>query len=230
MKNKTYIFLHGGPGFSNYLKPFFQGLDVDGNVIFYDQLKGSEVSLNDLIQQLDEIINNSDGEKILVGHSWGSTLAIEYASRFESKVSSLVLMCSGLNFKHWKIDFDLHKQEESLLDAPPEQIFLSNKERGEWTKFLDSLWDTFSDETFESLYDSYIKSHDLVDIFSKLALPILYIHGSEDHRFPTKIAKSIATLNSRVESFEVLDAGHFPFLTTEDRKIVLHKIRDYTSK
>lgn len=149
MKNKNYIFLHGGPGFSNYLKPFFQDLAVDGKLVFYDQLKGPETTIENLIQQLDEIVNNLEGDKILIGHSWGSTLGIEYVSRFESKISSLVLMCSGLNFKHWKIDFDLHKQENGLVDAPPENIFLSEKERGEWKGFLDGLWDSFSDETFE---------------------------------------------------------------------------------
>lgn len=230
MKNKNYIFLHGGPGFSNYLKPFFQDLAVDGKLVFYDQLKGPETTIENLIQQLDEIVNNLEGDKILIGHSWGSTLGIEYVSRFESKISSLVLMCSGLNFKHWKIDFDLHKQENGLVDAPPENIFLSEKERGEWKGFLDGLWDSFSDETFESLFEGYIKFHDLVGSFSKLSRPILYINGSEDHRFPAKIAKKVASYNSSVEAFEVVDAGHFPFLNAENRKNIIQKIRDYTSK
>lgn len=227
MKLRNYIFLHGGPGFANYLKPFFQELTVDANLIFYDQLKGPAVRIDELIEQLDEIVNKLEGEKILVGHSWGATLAMAYTARFESKISSMVLMSSGLNFQHWKIDFDQHKKEQGLLEAPPEQIFLSKKERAEWSGFLDSLWDSFSDETFHSLYDGYITTHDLTVAFSKFRIPVLYIFGSEDHRFPVKIAQSVAITNQQIKSFEVKQAGHFPFLDLENRKLVMQKIKEF---
>lgn len=224
MKKANIIFLHGGPGFSDYLEPFFKNIDQSVNAIFYDQLKGDKVSIDLLVDQLDSYVNSIEGPTYLVGHSWGATLGLEYLARFEDKVSGFVLMSSGLNFNHWKIEFDLEKERQGLTSAPPEMIFLSEAERVDWSDFLDGLWDTFSDETFHSLYDGYISGHDLIDKFSKLKLPVLSISGSEDVRFCPRIAKSLVNYNPKVELFEVVGAGHFPFLLDSHRKIVIDKI------
>ena len=228
MMQKNIIFLHGGPGFSNYLHPFFEKLDVKANLIFYDQLKGPSIKLANLLDQLDQVVCSLEGETILVGHSWGSTLAIEYTSQHRSKISSLVLISSGLSFKHWKSEFESEKTEVGLSEAPPEKIFLSDAERDNWTGFLNDLWNDFSGETFDSLYESYVTTHDLTDQFSKLSMPILYIYGTEDHRFPSRVAKTIKTYNQGVEDFEVQGAGHFPFLLENHRSQVSKKIRDFT--
>jgi pimeloyl-ACP methyl ester carboxylesterase len=136
------FFLHGGPGFSNYLEPFFKNIDPSVNAILYDQLKGETVSIDGLVDQLDSYINSL--------------------------------------------------------------------------------------ETFHSLYDGYISSHDLTDKFSKLKLPILSISGSEDVRFCPRIAKSLVNYNPKVELFELVGAGHFPSLFDSHRKIVFDKILCYT--
>lgn len=221
---RNVIFLHGGPGFSNYLEPFFKNLDPGVNAIFYDQLKGIQVSVDDLVHQLDCLVNSLDGPVTLVGHSWGATLATEYVSRFEQKISSLVLISSGLNFNHWKKEFDLEKENRGLQSAPPESIFLSEAERGEWSGFLDKMWENFSEETFQSLYDGYIVHHDLTQKFSSFKLPILTISGSEDVRFPPRIAKTLEQFNPQIVQFEVQGAGHFPFLLEHHRKTVIDKI------
>jgi pimeloyl-ACP methyl ester carboxylesterase len=227
MINQNIIFLHGGPGFSNYLEPFFKNLDQSVNAVFYDQIKGETVTIEGLVDQLDSYVNSLEGPIYIVGHSWGATLGLEYVTRFQEKISGFVLMSSGLNFNHWKIEFDLEKERLGLTSASPEMIFLAEQERADWCGFLDGMWDTFSEETFHSLYAGYISSHDLTDKFSKLKLPILSISGSEDVRFCPRIAKSLVTYNPKVEHFEVAGAGHFPFLLESHRRIVLDKISNF---
>ena len=139
MERVNIVFLHGGPGFSNYLEPFFKNIDPSVNAIFYDQLKGEAVSIDGLVDQLDSYINSLEGLKYIVGHSWGATLGLEYMTRFEEKISGLVLMSSGLNFNHWKIEFDLEKERRGLTSVPPEMIFLAEDERADWSDFLDGM-------------------------------------------------------------------------------------------
>lgn len=224
---KNLIFLHGGPGFSDYLKPFFEIFPGNYNLVFYDQLKNPTVSIDQLVQQLDLIINNLEGDKILIGHSWGASLALEYIKQFDPKISALVLMSSGLSFKHWKEEFEAEKEKFGLKDAPAEMIFLSSYERKDWTKFLNDLWDSFSGESFDSLFENYIKNHDHTEAFLKIKKPVLSVFGSDDHRFPSRVANQMKALNPHLETLEVKGAGHFPFLMKEHAELVKQKIRDF---
>ena len=47
MSKHTIIFLHGGPGFKDYLKPYFNPLDSEFKCVFYDQKRGSEVGIEE---------------------------------------------------------------------------------------------------------------------------------------------------------------------------------------
>lgn len=62
MKPKL-IFFHGGPGFQDYLKPYFNSLEEQFECIFFDQLRGPQVEMNDLLKQLDDIIQSSSKEQ-----------------------------------------------------------------------------------------------------------------------------------------------------------------------
>ena len=220
MQRITLIFLHGGPGFKDYLSPYFEEFKNYFTTVFYDQLQGSEVKMSDLISQLDEIVSTQTGKIILVGHSWGGVLAAEYALRFEKKISGLVLMCTGLNHKHWYDDFHAEKERLGLNDAPPAEIFLTADEREEGSVFLDKTWETFSGETFDSLEESYIRQFDLTPSLPTLSIPILNIFGEKDVRFPSKVAK---TLNG----VEIAGAGHFPFLRESGRRQILTALRAF---
>ena len=220
MKKHTLIFLHGGPGFTDYLAPFFGDMRDEVSVIFFDQMKGPEVSIDHLVEQLDELVMAQNQDIVLIGHSWGATLALEYTKRFERKVSKLIIMSSGLNFRHWKTEFAQEKELRGLIDAPPEMIFLSQSERKDWSHFLDKCWDTFSGETFDSLFSNYISTHDLSETFTNLSIPILGIYGVDDVRFPSRIASELAILNPNFKLHKISDAGHFPFLLENHRKDV----------
>lgn len=223
----NFIFLHGGPGFTNYLQSFFSNVSNYANAVFYDQLKGFSVTIDDLLNQLDSYVSSLEGPIYIVGHSWGATLGLEYVTRFEDKISGLVMMSSGLNFNHWKQEFELEKELRGLTAAPPEKIFLSESERKDWSHFLEGMWDTFSEETFDSLFDTYISGHDLTNKFSNLKLPILIIYGSEDVRFTSRIAKSMVKYNPNIKELEVVGAGHFPFLLEPHRKMVIDRILNF---
>jgi pimeloyl-ACP methyl ester carboxylesterase len=216
----TLIFLHGGPGFKDYLRPYFHQLDKSFKTIFYDQIQSSNVNLDELISQLDQIVDEQEGRIILVGHSWGGVLATEYSIRNQEKLSGLVIMSTGLNFYQWKTEFYNEKKRLGLLDANPEEVLLASDERKIGVPFLTSTEMTFSGETFDSLFELYLKTFDLTTSLQTLKLPILNIYGEKDIRFPRRVGKSFKSFNDKITDLEVAGAGHFPFLNGERRNII----------
>lgn len=219
--------MHGGPGFKDYLAPYFEEFKSHFNTVFYDQLQGPDIKIENLLTQLDGIISEHPGKKILVGHSWGGVLAAEYAVRNEEKLSGLVLMSTGLNHKHWFDEFHAEKSRLGLSDAPPADIFLTADEREEGSVFLDKTWETFSGETFDRLNESYIQNFDLTERLPALKIPILNIFGEKDVRFPAAVARTLSRYNKNMQNVEITGRGHFPFLNQQGRRHILSALQAF---
>jgi pimeloyl-ACP methyl ester carboxylesterase len=217
------IFLHGGPGFKDYLKDYFVELSNDFECIFYDQSRGNTIGIDDLILQLDEIILKLVGKVVLVGHSWGGVLAVEYATRFQERVHGLVLMSTGLTSKHWYDEYYKEQEVLGLNEAPMEEIFLAEDEQVIGKPLLEFGEKTWSEETFISLDDSYLRKYDLIQSFSELKIPIINVFGEKDVRFPRRVTSSFKNYNQGVIELEIKGAGHFPFLK-ENGKNKIHTI------
>lgn len=97
------IVLHGGPDFDiAYLLPELDRLSDKFHLIYYDQrgrgrstdhVKPEDVTLESEMADLDQVREHFRLDKVvLLGHSWGTVLALEYALRHPERVSRLVLM------------------------------------------------------------------------------------------------------------------------------------------
>ena len=97
------IVLHGGPDFDiAYLLPELDRLSDKFHLIYYDQrgrgrstdhVKPEDVTLESEMADLDQVREHFRLDKVvLLGHSWGTVLALEYALRHPESVSRLVLM------------------------------------------------------------------------------------------------------------------------------------------
>ncbi|MDQ4035518.1 MAG: alpha/beta fold hydrolase [Chloroflexota bacterium] len=97
------VILHGGPDFNHdYLVPELDGLADIGRLVYYDQRgRGrsyagegpDDVSLESEMDDLDRVREWTGAESVvLLGHSWGALLALEYAIRFPAHVWRLVLI------------------------------------------------------------------------------------------------------------------------------------------
>jgi proline iminopeptidase len=97
------IVLHGGPDFDiGYLLPELDRLSDRFHLIYYDQrgrgrsadhVKPEDVTLESEMDDLDKVREHFHLDKmVLLGHSWGTVLALEYALRHPERVSRLVLM------------------------------------------------------------------------------------------------------------------------------------------
>ncbi|MBS0236073.1 MAG: alpha/beta fold hydrolase [Proteobacteria bacterium] len=98
------IVLHGGPGLDQgYLLPQMLELAKDHQLIFYDQrgsgrslgspLNAKYINMNKFVEDLDRLRNSLGLEKVvLLGHSWGARLAVNYVIKHQDHVSKLVLL------------------------------------------------------------------------------------------------------------------------------------------
>lgn len=97
------LVLHGGPDFDHgYLLPDMDRLADAYRLVYYDQrgrgrsaqgVDADDVSLASEVADIEHLRTQLGlGKFVLLGHSWGSTLALEYALRHPGRVSRLVLM------------------------------------------------------------------------------------------------------------------------------------------
>jgi proline iminopeptidase len=102
-RGQPLIVLHGGPDFDTaYLLPELDQLADAHRLIYYDQrgrgrsaegVRPEDVTFASDLADLDMIRTHFKLESsALLGHSWGSVLALEYALRNPSRVSRLILM------------------------------------------------------------------------------------------------------------------------------------------
>jgi len=97
------IVLHGGPDFDHkYLLPELDHLANAYRLIYYDQrgrgmsaegVRADDVTLASEVDDIERVRRHFRLDTpVLLGHSFGTVLALEYALRFPTRVSHLVLM------------------------------------------------------------------------------------------------------------------------------------------
>jgi len=97
------IVLHGGPDFDiGYLLPELDRLADSFHLLYYDQrgrgksaagVEPKDVSLASEIEDLALVRRHFQADPVVVlGHSWGAVLALEYALKYPDRVSGLILM------------------------------------------------------------------------------------------------------------------------------------------
>jgi proline iminopeptidase len=116
-RGQPIIVLHGGPDFDHsYLLPDLDRLSDSYRLIYYDQrgrgksadgVRAEDVTLASDIADLDKVREHFQlGSTAVLGHSWGTLLALEYAIRHPERVSHLILMnpgpASAADFKQFR--------------------------------------------------------------------------------------------------------------------------------
>lgn len=105
------VFVHGGPGGTH--KGFAGALGLAGErpVILYDQLDSGRSDrpqdpanwrIDRFVEELEAVRAATGAEKWhVVGHSWGSAIALEYSARYPQRVASTVLGGTFISTQHW---------------------------------------------------------------------------------------------------------------------------------
>lgn len=171
-KGTPLLLLHGGPGFTSYYLEPLKALGAEGSVIFYDQLgcgrsdrpdNKSLWKIERYVEEVASLVKHLNLDKVnLLGHSWGATLALEYATKYPEKVSSIIFASPYLSTPVWVKDASRLKKQ-----LPKEtQIAINVHEQ--------TL--TLSAPAYKKAIELYYKNH----IFRKLPLPKVYLKSMQN--------------------------------------------------
>ena len=114
------IAVHGGPGGAHdYLEPLM-GLADERAVILYDQLdcgnsdrpgKPTNWTIERFSAEIDALRTTLDlGRFILLGHSWGAVIALDYAAHAGEDLAGLILASPLISTPRWVADNMEHRR------------------------------------------------------------------------------------------------------------------------
>jgi len=106
------ILLHGGPGFTSVYLKSLEAIGDVRKVVRYDQLgSGNSTKISDtamftiphFVAELEALRAHLGYDKIhVLGHSWGTILALEYYRAHPERVASLIFASPALDIPAWE--------------------------------------------------------------------------------------------------------------------------------
>jgi len=237
------ILLHGGPGYSSfYMKPF-EELGDDRSVVRYDQLGGGKsdritdttlFTIPHFVEELDSLRRLLGCQRVhLLGHSWGTILAVEYYRAHPEHVASLILASAALDIPAWEHNtrqlvatlpdsFQRAirvREAEGRFDAPDYQAALGEfYGRYVWRRpvaaDLDSTLATVNELIYyymqgpsEFTITGTLKRYDVTPALATIRVPTLYTVGEFDEADPATIRR-FAGLTPGAEMAVLAGAAH----------------------
>ena len=229
---KNIIFLHGGPGMDpSYFMPYCG--EVNGNLYFYKQgsINEDANSIFCLVEELNQFIEmNNILNPILMGHSFGGALALEFIKEYPGKIKSLLLSCPV---------FSIDWVDEYVKNTPDgEDEYVLRDELSESDNYLEECmfykdkyfhynFTTIAESIFKKIdynlvlrrkiNESYLNKFDCTETVSSLEMKTLLIYGALDEVvFPAHIEK-FYSLNSNILSHKFNNSKHFPFIEEKEK-------------
>jgi proline iminopeptidase len=234
-----------------YLRPDLARLATDWNVIYFDQRgagrstvtrKASSLTVSKHVDDLDTVRRFLDLDRVvLLGHSWGAGLALQYAVRFPDRVSALLLANPipprqtpymeqfSLNLTAWMEEptrKELARLEAARIDANDPVAAC----RDFWSLFIrgyfadpsrvSSIRGDVCDDPAEavrnhsrvaSLTVDSLGDWDWQESLATVHARTLVIHGDADP-IPLESAREWAAAMPNARLFVIEDSGHFPFV------------------
>lgn len=256
MHSAILLCLHGGPGSSD---PYVvDELDYGGFIYTYDQFGCGESDKKErydpdlFVEQLRRVMDclSNSGPIILMGSSWGGTLACLYIRKYGTEnIKALILASPCIN---WKA---ADRQAEEVIDSLPESI-RNEIHRAEETGFFGETYalahrafykeeygrhdsEESCDCAFQPVNDviqqmlgsdqatgeGTLKKVSVEDVLSILDIPVLYISGDNDIHEAEDVRR-YASLIPDVELHILEDTGHYISSHPDYKRI----IKDFTER
>ena len=240
------VFLHGGPGSEHrFFLPHVLPLAQKFKLVLYDQrgcgksehAKSNTYSMMDEVKTLELLRKELKLEKMnLFGESWGSMLALLYATTYPERVNKILLTAAiGVSAKGYKSFEKELLKKISLKDKI--NLFKADRKMkkgsGSYEDILNILdpYYVFSVDTLKrkekSSMNSYVnqligedieKNYDLKSEIYKLSeIPILVAQGSHDIITPAKIKELLIKYVPHVKLIEIENCGHWTVVEKPDK-------------
>jgi pimeloyl-ACP methyl ester carboxylesterase len=259
-KGYPLVLMHGGPGLDYKTLLALKPLENQFTLVFYDHRcnghsEGADVTtmtMDNLTADADALRQALGFEKwVVLGHSFGGNVALEYALRYPQSLSHLILMDTGGD--QWWVNhnaMDILAQRgfspSTVQDArrfyngqitPREfiTIFLKINKAYSYSNSFD-LWTMIQGLVLGYMpkmrpdacifgYSKVLQGWSVMDRLGEIKVPTLVIAGSYDFLFPPEHQKQLASgiPNSRLVLVD--RAGHNPDM--EQPAETINAIRDF---
>ena len=249
-KKKLIIFIHGLGSSTLVWKDIPDALSENFHTIAIDLVGFGQsdkpkldYSINYFVQFVEKFlleIGIKDQEKImLIGHSLGGYIAIEYAIKNKERIEKLVLIDSSGMLKkptpllekyldaamepNKKLRYDKLKYVfENLLSEPARLLPIIVH------LFISVIEKEGARHSFESAFkNSTTRSVDLEKLKTLNDIPCLIVWGKKDNLIPIDHIYKFSKILSKAKLWIVEDAGHSPFV--EKTAITYHKLITFLS-
>jgi proline iminopeptidase len=258
------IVVHGGPGFPHYSLRPLDNLCNERQIVFYDQLgcgksdRPRDISLwkkERFVKELQEVIAFLKLEKYhILGNSWGSMLATEYALTKPSGLISLILSGPFLSVPRWINDANALRKKlpEAIQDILSKHELSGTTNSKEYEKAalefykrhlcriypFPKLMRKASKEAGVDVYDTMwgpsefyctgnLKGHDLTSRLCEIKIPVLLTCGKYDEATP-KTVKYYESLFPNAQMVVFKNSAHMAIL--EETEIYVKTVRKFLSK
>jgi proline iminopeptidase len=258
------IVIHGGPGTPhNYLKPH-AALGVERPVIFYDQLGCGKSEQPDnpalwrlprFVEELAALVAALKLERFhLLGHSWGSIVAVQYLWSRRDGVASLILSSPVLSFPRYaahggRLRASISPEAQAVLDrAEAEDNFESREAQlatmeyysryfcrlDPWPECLLETLTGFGRQVYQTMQGptefvvtGNLRAYDCTARLGSISVPTLVTCGRHDLSDPkAALADQRAIPGSEIAIFE--QSSHMPHL--EETESYLKTVRGFLAR
>lgn len=260
--SKTVILIGGGPSLSNYMSTLGTTLASTSRIVEYSQ-KGTpenpatrkdELSLNSHLADLKEIVVLQRGKPVvLLGHSWGASLALLFIANHPGMIERTILIGSAPLSDPINEKFGENIQSRLSESATAKlKLIKSSVEKAKTDSEINALMqqrlriigpayhlDPTTEEHFSQLrwnYTSFITSIDSLWDFidaghvpkalARISDPVVAFHGDHD---PIPLQETFTFLDAHLgdlKTVEVKKSGHFPWLEKTSNVEFLKKLVD----
>lgn len=241
------VALHGGPG-DNHRNFVPQLLDLakTNRVVLYDQINAGTstgpgpTSVDREVQLLRALLDSLRLDRVtLLGHSWGSILALTFADRHPERVERLVLTGSIGSRSAFYQRFAMRLQERMTPAALQRLGALQQAGVTDPGKYLEVYLPFYFADTANvrrmtpttinftvnrEIIPDMLRTFDVTPRAARFTMPILVLQGERDLLGPADMTEAFAGFPKvRVEG--VAGAGHWPFV--EAPKVFLDAVRGF---
>lgn len=249
------LFLHGGPGHNSYSFARLMGphLEKSRRMVYLDQ-RGcgrserpwdGRYSLEVLVADLEALRQELGVERwVLLGHSLGGTLALEYAARYPERVAGAVVV-SGLSdaqssYATWKRELErLHPERlttpasasgdnsdyaqvmRALRGMDAQGFFHKLQFRSSMYQQMQEAVDAESGlrntgELSRALFSSELTRYRF-SASARVTAPVLVIGGQHDYSIGVESIRTLAKALPHATLLEYEQSGHYPYLEESER-------------
>ena len=242
------LVMHGGLGFDHtYFRPWLDPLADRVRLVYYDHFGNgasprpddwSEMTHERLVDDADALADDLGLDTfVLLGHSYGGFLALEYALRHPERLSGLVLASTAPAMHHVEDSFVLARERghgdlvetfrQSLASPPSDPEEMAELLRAVlplyFRKFRTDVGDSLVDGmrlspgAFRQAFHVCLPGYDVRGRLAEIATPTLVLGGRWDWIAPPEHGSKVLAAempDAELRIFE--ESGHFPFIEERD--------------